>query len=216
MPRIRYLKPDFFLDEDIAELPHSHRLAFQGLWCYADREGRLEDSPRKLKALIFPYEEIDMNKVLDDLTKKPFIHRYKTEKKGFIQILTFTKHQRPHHTEKHSEIPAPEGLNKITVKEPLKDGEKKEGMGMEKGMEKGMGMEKKKKKGIENEASPLESKPFLSGDDFNTLKAIFPKRSDETALRSHLRNLGLEDDQIHSAIKTMFYSDKSSESLCSR
>lgn len=139
MPRIRYLKPDFFLDEDIAVLPHQHRLAFQGLWCYADREGRLEDRPQKLKALIFPYEDADMDQILDDLTKKPFIHRYTTDKKRFIQIIQFLKHQKPHHTERPSEIPPPQEDTQKTVKQPLKDGDTPEGMGMGMGIRNGDG-----------------------------------------------------------------------------
>lgn len=141
MPRIRYLKPDFFLDEDIAELPHIHRIAFQGLWCYADRRGRLEDKPKKLKAVIFPYEEVDMNKILNDLQQKPFIIRYSVANKRYIQVVNFQKHQRPHHTEKESDIPEPQQDTTIPVKSTLEHGEKKEGMGMGMGMEKGMGME---------------------------------------------------------------------------
>ena len=60
MPRIRYLKPCFFKDEDIASLPHQTRLLYQGLWVLADKEGRLEDRPKRIKAEIFPYEEIDI------------------------------------------------------------------------------------------------------------------------------------------------------------
>ena len=40
MARIRYLKPDFFKDEDIKELSFEARLFYQGLWVQADREGR--------------------------------------------------------------------------------------------------------------------------------------------------------------------------------
>lgn len=105
MARIRYLKPDFFFDEDIATLSFKHRLAFQGLWCYADREGILEDTPKRLKALIFPYDNIDMDIILKELTNKPFIHRYTNDNKKYIQIINFLKHQKPHHTEKESIFP---------------------------------------------------------------------------------------------------------------
>ena len=137
MPRIRYLKPDFFMDEHLSELPFEHRLAFQGLWCFSDREGRLEDSQKKLKAQIFPYDNVDMEKILNDLTKKPFIHRYVVNGRRYLQIINFGKHQKPHHTEQKSVIPPKENKE-----EPLNNGlttvETQEGMGMEKGMEKGM------------------------------------------------------------------------------
>lgn len=112
MPRIRYIKPDFFFDEDLADLPFEHRLAYSGLWCQADREGRLEDSPKKLKAHIFPYDEVDMNKILNDLAKKPFVVRYELNGKKYLQIINFHKHQKPHHTEQDSKIPPPNKNNR--------------------------------------------------------------------------------------------------------
>jgi hypothetical protein len=33
------------------------RLLFTGLWCLADREGRLEDRPAEIKAEIFSYDD---------------------------------------------------------------------------------------------------------------------------------------------------------------
>ena len=54
MARARNLKPSFFTNDILAEVPALGRLLFQGLWCVADREGRLADRPRKLKAEILP------------------------------------------------------------------------------------------------------------------------------------------------------------------
>lgn len=79
-------------------------MAFIGLWLYADREGRMRDEVEKLKALIFPFDRVDMNKILNDLDKK-FITRYSISNKKYIQINNFKVHQRPHHTEKDSELP---------------------------------------------------------------------------------------------------------------
>jgi len=113
MARIRYLKPDFFKDEDLKELPYEVRLFYAGLWCYADKEGRLEDRPERLKIEILPYDKINPEKILTQLTKnkrngrKPFILRYEINGEKYIQILQWHKHQKPHHTEKDSEIPAP-------------------------------------------------------------------------------------------------------------
>jgi len=125
MARIRAVKPDFFDDEDLAVHPFWVRILFEGLWCYADREGRLEDRPVKLKPKIFPYDEIDLEEGLHLLTlpKKhspkhpPFIVRYEVDGNKYIQILNFQKHQSPHNTEKESEIPSFNG--EIPVKEPL-------------------------------------------------------------------------------------------------
>ena len=113
MARTRSLKPDFFKDEDLATLPFEARLFFEGLWCFADREGRLEDRPKYLKVEIFPYDDVSVEKLLnllenpqiDDRPNKKFIQRYTAGGKKYIEIIEFLKHQSPHNTEKESDIP---------------------------------------------------------------------------------------------------------------
>ena len=113
MPRIRYLKPDFFKDENIKDLSFEARLFYQGLWCMADKEGRLEDRPERLKVEIMPYDNIDVEKLLSQLEQnknksdRPFIVRYEINGEKYIQILKWHEHQRIHHTEKESKIPPP-------------------------------------------------------------------------------------------------------------
>lgn len=106
MPRKRYLKPDFFLDEDLTECSPYARLLFAGLWLLADRDGRLEDRPRKIKAQTFPYEQIDVEKLLQEL-EPHHICRYESDEKQYIQILNFSKHQTPHPNETKSVIKPP-------------------------------------------------------------------------------------------------------------
>lgn len=125
MPRIRYIKPDFFKDEDVATLPYELRLLFAGLWCWADREGRLEYRIKFLKAEIFPYDNIDMEAAIKALEvphiperpEKSFIKIYTVSGKKYIQIQEFNKHQKPHKTEKASDLPPFNG--ELTVKQPL-------------------------------------------------------------------------------------------------
>jgi len=132
MPRIRGLKPDFFKDEDLATLPFECRILFEGLWCYADKKGRMEDRPKYLKAEIFPYDKIDIEKVLNllacpnlqDRPKKIFIRRYSVNGSKYIDIPEFLTHQTPHHTEKESIIPEFNG--EITVNSPSIERENKE------------------------------------------------------------------------------------------
>lgn len=102
MPRIRQLKPEFFLDEELAACSFPARLMFEGLWCQADREGRLEDRPLRLKAQIFPYDNVDADALLGELVKSKHIYRYESDGKRLIQIRTFTKHQKPHVKEPES------------------------------------------------------------------------------------------------------------------
>jgi len=123
MARIRYLKPDFFKDEDLAELPFEVRLFFAGLWNFADKSGRLEERPKRLKVEIFPYDKVDIEKCLKLLSKpkngsnKPFIQRYAVENEHYIQIVNWEKHQKPHHTESDSKIPPAPPMEKGTIKE---------------------------------------------------------------------------------------------------
>lgn len=105
--RTRYLKASFFKNEELATLSPYHRLCFQGLWCYADRQGRLEDRPKRLKAEVFPYDDVDIDELLGDLMQKGFIVRYQVDGVDrFIEIPRFVKHQCPHPREAKSVIPA--------------------------------------------------------------------------------------------------------------
>jgi hypothetical protein len=68
--RARNIKPGFFKNEDLADCDLSARLLFIGLWCLADREGRLEYRARKIKAEVFPYENISVEKLIKQLSDK--------------------------------------------------------------------------------------------------------------------------------------------------
>lgn len=48
------------MNEDIIELPYEARLLFIGLWTLADREGRLENRPKKIKMSLFPANDINV------------------------------------------------------------------------------------------------------------------------------------------------------------
>lgn len=104
--RIRALKPGFFKNEELCEMSAMHRLAFAGLWCCADREGRLEDRPKRLKAEIFPYDDVDMPAMLADLAASRFIVRYVVDGQALIWIPTWDEHQHPRQDEGKSALPA--------------------------------------------------------------------------------------------------------------
>lgn len=107
MARARNIKPGFFTNDVLAECSALARILFQGLWCHADREGRLEDRPRKLKAEILPYDDCDAEELLCQLESRGFIIRYSHGDERFIQVVNFCKHQNPHVKESESTIPAP-------------------------------------------------------------------------------------------------------------
>lgn len=107
--RARNIKPGFFKNDTLAELDFAGRLLFIGLWGIADREGRLEDRPKKIKAEIFPYDDVNVDSFLGELDRLGFILRYEAGEARYIQIVNFDKHQNPHPREAASLIPEPTG-----------------------------------------------------------------------------------------------------------
>ncbi len=105
--RSRNIKPGFFLNDELAELEPLGRILFAGLWTIADREGRLEDRPLRIKASVLPYDECNVNKLLNELAAKGFITRYEVGGKEYIAIVKWKRHQNPHKNEQPSTIPAP-------------------------------------------------------------------------------------------------------------
>lgn len=106
MARSRNIKPAFFKNYELADLGSVTQLLFAGLWCLADREGRLEDKPRLIKAELFPYYECDVNGELTELERLGFVRRYSVGDVAVVEVLNFKKHQTPHNTEKPSALPA--------------------------------------------------------------------------------------------------------------
>lgn len=128
MARARNIKPGFFTNELLGTYDPIISLFFAGLWCLADRDGRLEDRPLRIKAELFPYREgLDINGYLTVLELDAFLIRYEVAGTRYIQINNFAKHQTPHHTEKAKGFPGPEqaqsGAQGKDVLAPLKDGE---------------------------------------------------------------------------------------------
>lgn len=107
MPRSRNIKPAFFKNEYLSQMSFEARLLFIGLWTLADKRGRLEDRPLRIKAELFPFESVDMDRLLEELASIPehFIIRYEVKGERYIQVVNFHKHQNPHHRETESLIP---------------------------------------------------------------------------------------------------------------
>jgi hypothetical protein len=116
MARSRNIKPGYFQNEDLAECHPLARILFAGLWCEADRAGRLEDRPKRIKAAVLPYDNCDVDELLEQLRVRGFIERYEVDGKRYIQIVEFAKHQTPHIKEAASTIPARDLSGASTVK----------------------------------------------------------------------------------------------------
>lgn len=127
MARARNIKPSIFKNEILGVADPLLTLLFESLWMLADKEGRLEDRPLRIKAETFPYREgLDINGYLTELQRLGFIERYTVGEVALIQVVNFKKHQTPHSTEKASELPPMEvgvvdrrGSQLCSVKPPL-------------------------------------------------------------------------------------------------
>jgi hypothetical protein len=106
MARTRSLKPSFFKNEHLAECEPMARLLFAGLWTLADSQGRLECRPLRIKAELFPYDNCDMVALLGQLEARGFLVAYRIGEQTYIEIPTFTEHQRCHPSEQPEGIPA--------------------------------------------------------------------------------------------------------------
>lgn len=102
MARARNIKPSFFQDDKLGELPIYSRMAFIGLWTLADFKGCLEFRPKMLKVQLLPYDECNIEEVVNALEEARFIRYYSVDEKKYIKIVNFEKHQNPHKNERDS------------------------------------------------------------------------------------------------------------------
>lgn len=105
MARSRNIKPGFFKNEKLASCDPITRLFFAGLWTVADKQGRFEVRLDKLKADIFPHEQVKLEPCLAQLWDKEFISLYEDGDLHYGQVRNWKRHQSPHHKEIDSIIP---------------------------------------------------------------------------------------------------------------
>lgn len=107
MARARNIKPQFFTNDELSELPPLARLLFIGLWTIADFKGCFEYKPKRLKVQLLPYDDCDIEQLVSALDKSRFISIYSVQGQTFGKVLNFNKHQNPHKNEKEkgSDIP---------------------------------------------------------------------------------------------------------------
>lgn len=111
MARARNIKPKFFQNDELGDLPPLARLLFIGLWTIADFKGCLEFRPKRIKTQLLPYDECDIEVLSNYLDKSGFISIYSVQGQRYVKVLKFDQHQTPHKNERDagSEIP---GLEK--------------------------------------------------------------------------------------------------------
>lgn len=113
MPRIRTVKPEFFTHYDLFQAEKESglpiRIAFAGLWCCSDKEGRFKWRIAQLKLNVLPYDDVDFEKILKVLIDKEFIFKYMIDGNEYGCVPTLKEHQRfsGKEAQTESKIPAP-------------------------------------------------------------------------------------------------------------
>jgi hypothetical protein len=123
MGRIRTVKPELFLDEDLFDLETKSRLpirlSYIGLTTQADREGRFAWKPRTLKAAILPHDGLDFEEVLNVIKDSGRVEKYTVDGLEFGWIRSFRQHQVINNRERASTLPkAPCDPHESTMPEP--------------------------------------------------------------------------------------------------
>lgn len=108
MARARNIKPSFFQNEELGELSPLTRLAFIAMWTIANYQGCIEYRPKRLKIQLLPYDNCDIQKIVNDLDKSGLIRMYSVQENQYIKIINFEKHQNPHKNEREAGTDIPD------------------------------------------------------------------------------------------------------------
>jgi hypothetical protein len=106
--RARTISPAFWTSDDVCDLPSdSHRIMFEGLWAYADREGRMLDEPGRIGRRVRAWDPKGAPALIDELVRRGMARRYEADGKRCLWLPAFKKWQRVHPHEAQSYLPTP-------------------------------------------------------------------------------------------------------------
>jgi hypothetical protein len=97
MARIRSIKPEFWVSEQIAECSTSARLTFVGMWAFCDDNGVHPAKPKTLKAELFPMDDFSSSDVegwVQELVKVGLVAKFNHEGVEFWHVTGWAKHQK--------------------------------------------------------------------------------------------------------------------------
>lgn len=108
MARIRSIKPEFWVSEQIAECSTNARLTFIGLWTFSDDQGVHPARPKTLKAELFPMDDVSASDVsgwVDELVRVGLVVVFDVDGDLYWHVTGWAKHQRIEHPS--AKYPAP-------------------------------------------------------------------------------------------------------------
>lgn len=159
MARIRTIKPEFWTDEDLAEVSEPSLLLAIGLLNHADDEGYFRANPALVKAAIFPIREpsLSIHGMLTELSNAGYLRLFEgSDGKKYGLILNFTKHQK---------INRP-SASKIKMLDIFTEDSVNTHGGLTPGKEQGTGKGKDKTSLSLRAREPVDNSPTLVLDDY--------------------------------------------------
>lgn len=99
MARIRTIKPDFWTDSLMVQLPHLTRLFYIALWNAADDHGFVRDEPERLAMELMPREDpLDVDAAIQALAAAGRLEWYVCEDgTSYYRVAKWEDHQRVDH-----------------------------------------------------------------------------------------------------------------------
>ena len=97
MARIRTVKPEFWMNEDLASVSESARLLAIGVLNLADDEGWLKCHPKLIEGSLFPFSEpsVSVHECLIQLQNIGYLAIYKSvDGKEYAHVVKFNEHQK--------------------------------------------------------------------------------------------------------------------------
>lgn len=102
MARKRQVDPEYPFEEEIAQLSIPARYFYILSWCHMDdTNGVLPYNAYKLKGQIFPEDDIDIEKLIQELVNMRRLFAFEAEGKKWLWCPTLLKHQIINHPSRH-------------------------------------------------------------------------------------------------------------------
>jgi len=95
MARIRSIHPGLFTDEAFMTASVYARLLLPGIWCEAWDDGVIEWRPLRLKARLFPVDNVDVEGLMAELVALEFLKPFEVDGREYAAIRNFRKWQNP-------------------------------------------------------------------------------------------------------------------------
>lgn len=127
MARIRTIKPEFWTSEQVMECSAMARLLFIGIWNFCDDAGNHPMSPKTIKALVFPGDDITaltVEGLLAELVSNRLITIYEAASKQYLHVNGWHHQKIDRPTVKHPEFVEPSPSARREVGEGSSSGDR--------------------------------------------------------------------------------------------